>query len=1057
MDAAATTKGKIRQQILAGEHDIDTLSGFANQGKLQIPDGQIPPHYPPNQYPPQQYPPQLSPYGQQPAMNGSLSNHDLITPVNQRANPYPDSSSSRKGSMASMSMGRFFKRKGGAAFDDETGMDIADVSGETFTFNDIQHMRSSDSAPIIPVLDAHNPENFKNNIQYRKYMNHQKKLNLASGARAMSLAGNNPMASNSITSYPDARAMSLGNQGPRSMSLNSNATRGRVPPGANGFPQNGHPNGYMGPNAYGGGPAAYGGPGGYRPPPNGPRAMSMRSPMSPMSPGSRVPPQYMRTNSLNSNAAMGPGPMRPGPNGQSGPMMYNGHMGPPAGPMGPMGPMGPRSQSLTQGGNYYGYGPPGQLKQGPQMRSNGYHYDPYNNGQLGVPRPGPGGTPGPQGANSNDSFMNVVEEEEEKDEVEPNIDDASVGSGNSPSAPAQTPSKERDEDDLVYNFEENATSPQVSRKSTLKKNNSMRVRRLDLFKNKDSTSSPDQNATGRMSPTIDMDTIRDRESKKSMFDLDDQEIAKHQAENARKLQSLGSSLTENDKDVFLTAPEFRSPVKKSTGSQNTSPSKNDGLANSRSPPRSNTTNNIVANTAYSNFKPPAFGGEDNNSGNDSSDWTSADTDGADSSHYLGSKSTINALNQHNDIYDEESTYNNTSDSHEPGTPLPKGGLSAASRANSNADIHRFRPTSILLADQNRQNDLDVSDDESFYIKKDNRKSRSASISSKSKNFIKRLSRSGTKGSEKDLEPSGPTKKPLKFTKEDLAIMTSNNDLQNELQLVASELAQSIKRELALEAQLRSVGGHEELDTASFVDRDSQEESLQKAKIIADLQEKLNNERRLRFISEEHAILSEHGQSPSALKLDYEKNELYKALLSKTDLVNQLQDRLDDMQESKGESRDGELLQKYNELLKENAELKAMSGTSTKRLGEESQRLLSQDFDKKSLHLFRRSLTPEREADKAELMNLRSQRDELREMITKLTSSQNAELKTAYDKIKMLEDKLDQMNLFNEKLTKRDKQSVTSTSGKAAFGGASKGGKLQGLSVISSRPTLFDEE
>lgn len=1039
MDGAATTRAQIRQQILAGENDIDTLSGFANMGKLQIPENRMPGPMP---GPMGQYPQQM--YNQAPPMNASLSNHDLLTPVNQRANPYQDPAS-RKGSMASM--GKFFRRKGNTAFDDDIGMDIGDVAGDSITFNDIKHMRDTngrysisantiaDSAPIIPVLNARGPET-QNNIQYRKYMNQQKKLNLASGARAMSLANSEQMPANSMTSYPDNRAMSLG-QGPRAMSFQSNAVRGRPHPGMNGFPngmpmQNGYPgpNGYMNPNmAPNGYPQSPMGP-------NGPHSMSMRSGMGPVSPGVRGPPPNMRTNSLNSNGAMGPMPMRQGPmqgpmpNGYN-PMMHNG-------PYGPAGPAGPRSQSLTnQVGYGPGYGPGFQRQPGPQnmhAQPNGY---PYNN--PGMRRPM--ANQQPNGTASNDSIMNVVEEEEEKEEPEKQQDEKK-----------NEPEKDRSEEDIVYDFENSASSPQVSRKSTLKKNNSLRVRRLDLFKNRDSKVLSDDIDEGRMSPTIDMDTVRDRESKKLMLDLDEEEVARQHEENANKLRTLGTSINDNDQNVYVTASEFTSPVKQAetaesaeARSDNVSPTRGSQDAQPSGPTRSTSTKNLVANTAFDNFKPPSSVIEEN----DSSEWVSED--GAESSQHLESKSTINPLNQHNDIYDNFQSGGQAKEAQNSIPPLSRN--ISLSRADSAAELHRLRPTSNLIADSRTQ-DLNESDNESVYSKADGRRSRNASISSRSKNFIKRLSRSGTKDSDSRVVSQSSSKKPLKFTKEELAIMTSNNDLQNELQLVASELAQSIKRELTLESRLRAVGGHEDIDTASFIDQDSQEESLHKARIIADLQEKLNNERRLRFISEEHAILSEHGQTPSALKLDYEKNELYKALVSKTDLVNQLQDKLAEYQDRRPSAGDDNLLEKYNELLKENSELKALAFNR-----DQSERAAepSYGFDKKSLHLHRRSITPEREADKAEIMSLRNQREELREMITKLTSSQNADLKNAYDKIKTLEDKLERASAFNDKLSKRDKHSLTSPSTKTTFNNPGQGGKLQGLSVVSPRPTLFDED
>lgn len=134
-------------------------------------------------------------------------------------------------------------------------------------------------------------------------------------------------------------------------------------------------------------------------------------------------------------------------------------------------------------------------------------------------------------------------------------------------------------------------------------------------------------------------------------------------------------------------------------------------------------------------------------------------------------------------------------------------------------------------------------------------------------------------------PQLPSKGPLTFTKQELHIMNCNNDLLLELELVTTELASSIKRELALENKLKNSSSSPNPDQDAFA------EVTEKLRQISDLQEKLNKERRLRFISEEHALLLEHGQTPSPLKLNYEKTELYKQLLIKNDLVNQLEDKL----------------------------------------------------------------------------------------------------------------------------------------------------------------------
>ncbi|KAF3987542.1 hypothetical protein FT663_04419 [Candidozyma haemuli var. vulneris] len=1108
---ASTKKGQLRSQLLAGEHDINTLSGFAASGRSQMPD--IPQRFPVGQHPQQQ-----GPYGQyQPQQ--SLSNHDLITPVNQRAN---FDNASRKGSMAStMSMGRLFKKKE-AFFDDDAGYDIGDVSGNTVTFNDIKHLRdnnsrysissrTTDSTPIIPVLNAGGKQNSSNNIQYRKYMNHKKKMDLASGARAMSLAGGNPMAANSMTQ--DSRAMSMGMMSdPRAMSLSSAPQGGHMGPGR---PMGPAPNGY------------------------GPRAMSMR-PAGPgrVPPGQRGPmPPNIRTNSLNSNVMLNQGPMQG------------------------LSPQAIRSQSLTQGGGPFPqpqrfgpnhgpnqhmqmpYGPPGGHPGGhPAGPPNGmYGQGPRPNGHAANAR---FNGMSPHAAQSNESFMNVVKEEDEKEEtaetpqsLDPKAAQAQSDTVDLNELPEDD--EEEDEEDIVYKFENDATSPQISRKSTVKKSNSMRVRKLDLFNKKDAQESPETVFEDQDSLTFNMDNARDRTSKKSNFELEDAEVSDMNRQSAQKFQALGSSASEPD--IYTTASEF-SPTK-NTGKSEASEEKD---SETHSPdlvsPSSNvereaandsvTSNNtqkrkvikmksLVANTAFNNFRSPSSNSQATFS-SESNSKESSDFDHHDNKNYPNSSKisiyshdysraeqkgfTPEDENARDVHLNDETTYEQSLNDERPQLP-PKQSVSGAPssptrvgsetpyESHSANDSFRAPSSEYVSSNDTRSEDVLARDTPTGFLSrsgsdmnmekyklsgasddrrvpssadqdtKERRKSRNSSISSKSKNFIKRLSRSGSKSVEKEADSASrhrsvssissmkdvaPVKKPLHFTKDELAIMTCNNDLQNELQLVASELAVSIKRELALESQLRSRGGEEDHDRQSLINRDMEYECREKSRQIALLQEKLNNERRLRFISEEHAILAEHGQTPSALKLDYEKNELYKQLLAKNDLVNQLQDKLEEFQTTKNERGDDNLLENYNELLRKNHELQSQLSNQVKAEPHSAHWFSSEDLND------RRESLLDRDSEKAEIMSLRTQRDELREMITKLTSSQNVELKIAHDKIKTLEFKLEKMSLINDKLSRREKSGSSQPQESGPKFSSGQGGKLQGLSIVTPKHNLFDE-
>lgn len=395
-------------------------------------------------------------------------------------------------------------------------------------------------------------------------------------------------------------------------------------------------------------------------------------------------------------------------------------------------------------------------------------------------------------------------------------------------------------------------------------------------------------------------------------------------------------------------------------------------------------------------------------------------------------------------------------------------------------------------------------------KKERRSSRTFSLSNKSKNIFKRFSKSGKKAADEDESFTNDDvsfnlnrnsihsynqggiqnrkassasigqprpEKPLKFTKEELGIMNCNNELLNELQLVTTELASSIKRELEFANRLKN-NSSSPLESSDEL----QSQLLGKAKVISDLQDKLNKERSLRFICEEHALLAENGTSPSPLKLNYEKTELYKQLLIKNDLVNQLQDKIEEsqMRQSTG---DNNLLMKYNELLEENTDLKSTVIPELENRIEASRNVSSLN-NNKLLNLVNNYTDHgntnsrgdyeedyyddeyDQSREHIEISTLKNQREELREVVSKLSSSYNYELKLAQEKIKNLELKVQDMNSINNKLSQRLESNRTISGGQNNHNNTSnsplnilnnnKGGKLQGFAIVSPTKKLFDD-
>ncbi|CAN3369665.1 hypothetical protein DICA4_F23596 [Diutina catenulata] len=283
------------------------------------------------------------------------------------------------------------------------------------------------------------------------------------------------------------------------------------------------------------------------------------------------------------------------------------------------------------------------------------------------------------------------------------------------------------------------------------------------------------------------------------------------------------------------------------------------------------------------------------------------------------------------------------------------------------------------------------------------------------------------GTATPVVPQTANPRPLYFTKEEMAIMTCNNDLLTELELVTTELASSIKRELALESGSR----HPQAQ--------AHEQAADQSRTIAQLQEKLNDERRKRFLAEEHAMLYEHGQQPSALKLNYEKSELYKELLIKSDMVSQLEDRLADAAQGAPQG-DQTLFDKYNEILQENTDLKFRVIPELERKFKEAEQRKINTLTKQLSLVGATGNTSFDDADESaeQIATLKKQREELREAVSSLTVSHKNESRQLTDRIKQLEGKVRELKSFNDKLNGR--VDPDRKYGTASGGGVSKRGE-----------------
>ena len=113
-------------------------------------------------------------------------------------------------------------------------------------------------------------------------------------------------------------------------------------------------------------------------------------------------------------------------------------------------------------------------------------------------------------------------------------------------------------------------------------------------------------------------------------------------------------------------------------------------------------------------------------------------------------------------------------------------------------------------------------------------------------------------------------KMITISGEQLNLITENKELMNELTLVSTELAESIKRETELEERIRlyetnnSAPSFDDSSSVSF--SDFEKELRKKSSKIVQLIQQLNDERLKRFIAEEQLLLQENGTKPSSMEL-----------------------------------------------------------------------------------------------------------------------------------------------------------------------------------------------
>lgn len=130
--------------------------------------------------------------------------------------------------------------------------------------------------------------------------------------------------------------------------------------------------------------------------------------------------------------------------------------------------------------------------------------------------------------------------------------------------------------------------------------------------------------------------------------------------------------------------------------------------------------------------------------------------------------------------------------------------------------------------------------------------------------------------------------------EQLNILNENKLLMQEITLVSTELAESIKRETILESQLKDLAHNNfsltENDSTSLAEFEI--ELRKKSAKIVQLIQQLNDERLKRFIAEEQLLLQENGAKPSSIDLVHTISTLNTQLQDKNAEISMLRGALE---------------------------------------------------------------------------------------------------------------------------------------------------------------------
>jgi len=225
-------------------------------------------------------------------------------------------------------------------------------------------------------------------------------------------------------------------------------------------------------------------------------------------------------------------------------------------------------------------------------------------------------------------------------------------------------------------------------------------------------------------------------------------------------------------------------------------------------------------------------------------------------------------------------------------------------------------------------------------------------------------------------------KRLNLTVDQLGIMEDKSSIVRELELVSKELGDSIRREIELEDQIRK---KDIIPSPTF---NHHNELRDKALIISKLEASLNEERRKRYIAEEHVLLWENDLKPSSLQLSYENEKLRSELINMNETISKQASEIAALRYDSPKNED-----EVDSLTRTNKELETVTIPSLKNeievLNNDKKRLLMMTEKFKQLKTEKSELEIKlKEADKLNYIHSKQLEDEIAQMKQKYEQKVN---------------------------------------------------------------------